>query len=82
MPTFYKKDTTDEKKSQPSRVRLTYWKPLLTLTFFYFFIACGIERIYQPMVKYFDYIHVFQVKTPFLYFHFGIRLTLMEFVDP
>ena len=71
MPIFYKEDTTAGKKSQPSRVRLTYWKPLLSLTFFYFFIACGIERIYQPMVKYFHYIHDFQVRTPLINFHFG-----------
>ena len=47
MPVFY--NETDE-KTEASKVRIHHWKPLLGVTFFYFFIACGIERIYQPMV--------------------------------
>ena len=50
MPVFY--NETDE-KTEASKVRIHHWKPLLGLTFFYFFIACGIERIYQPMVNFF-----------------------------
>lgn len=46
MPVFY--NETDE-KTEASKIRIHHWKPLLGLTFFYFFIACGIERIYQPM---------------------------------
>ena len=30
--------------------KIVHWKPLLVLTVFYYFISCGVERIYQPMV--------------------------------
>lgn len=48
MPVFYEEAaTSDEPGSQATRIQ--YWKPLLVLTFFYYVITCGIERIYQPM---------------------------------
>ena len=57
MPVFY--NETDE-KTEASKVRIHHWKPLLGLTFFYFFIACGIERIYQPMVIFFNECKLFK----------------------
>lgn len=43
MPQYYGEV---EARSAP---KIVYWKPLLVMTFFYYFITCGIERIYQPM---------------------------------
>ena len=55
MPQYYDNGNDDNKvksesneKSNLSNVAL--WKPLLVLTFFYYLITCGVERIYQPMV--------------------------------
>ena len=63
MPRFYKDPAIegdssseaeadqDASKTNTSATRVRYWIPLLFLTFFYYFISCGIERIYQPMVR-------------------------------
>jgi hypothetical protein len=55
MPQFYEltpisseEEANDDKRS--ARTRIHFWKPVLALTFFYYVITCGIERIYQPMV--------------------------------
>ena len=50
MPTFYEATETGE-TTESASVKVHYWKPLLCLTFLYFVITCGIERIYQPMVS-------------------------------
>ena len=41
----------DAPQTNVAAARVRYWVPLLFLTFFYYFISCGIERIYQPMVS-------------------------------
>jgi len=61
MPRFYQDPTTEvetdtETRADGSRLnssatRILHWRPLLVVTFAYYFISCGIERIYQPMVK-------------------------------
>ena len=50
MPRFYEEDEEGikvEKKEGHTDVK--YWKVLLFLVFLYYFVSCGIERIYQPM---------------------------------
>lgn len=49
MPVFYGGHSEDEDTS--SATKIEYWKPLLCLTFFYYVITCGIERIFQLMVS-------------------------------
>ena len=65
MPRFYKDPTIEGENSESgpeaetdlkqtgnvSTTRVRFWTPLLVLTFCYYFISCGIERIYQPMVS-------------------------------
>ena len=48
MPCYYEESLEDNFESGTNRIKL--WKPLLAITFFYYFFSCGIERIYQPMV--------------------------------
>ena len=40
----------DGKEEVATSKTIHHWRPLLLLTFFYYLISCGIERIYQPMV--------------------------------
>lgn len=47
MPCYYEESLEDNFESGTNRIKL--WKPLLAITFFYYFFSCGIERIYQPM---------------------------------
>ena len=47
MPVFYEVARTSEYQEQGPRV--SRWRGLLLLTFFFYVITCGIERIYQPM---------------------------------
>ena len=58
MPRHYENenDTTDDEANQnkDNVIRIHHWKPLLLFTYFYYVISCGIERIYQPMVKQFN----------------------------
>ena len=49
MPTSDQGTTNTETASRHLPTRT--WIPLLVLTFFYYAISCGIERIYQPMVN-------------------------------
>ena len=56
MPQYYEdgEEHDDDKENYSEKSRTTniaLWKPLLFLTFFYYLISCGIERIYQPMVN-------------------------------
>ena len=46
MPQYF--GLEESNRSQP---KIVHWKPLLILTVFYYFISCGVERIYQPMVS-------------------------------
>ena len=51
MPIYYgTTSTTEMSDTGVHHVKVHFWKPLLLLTFFYYVISCGIERIYQPMV--------------------------------
>ena len=51
MPVYYgTTSTTEMNETGNNDVKVHFWKPLLVLTFFYYVISCGIERIYQPMV--------------------------------
>lgn len=49
MPVFYDAAATNENEESSRQPKIHFWKPLLFLTFFYYVISCGIERIYQPM---------------------------------
>ena len=56
MPVYYgTTSTTEMNESANNDVKVHFWKPLLVLTFFYYVISCGIERIYQPMVIHFQF---------------------------
>ena len=48
MPRFYDSDDAVAGKDLPDK-DIKYWKLFLVVVFFYYFISCGIERIYQPM---------------------------------
>ena len=48
MPRFYEKDGDTPANEAPDK-DIKYWKLFLVVVFFYYFISCGIERIYQPM---------------------------------
>ena len=55
MPRYYEDDESntkddDHSNQNPTKTNIRLWKPLLVLTFFYYLITCGVERIYQPMV--------------------------------
>ena len=55
MPVYYgTTSTTEMNETGNNDVKVYFWKPLLVLTFFYYVISCGIERIYQPMVIHYD----------------------------
>jgi len=48
MPRYYDNDDSAKGKDLPDK-DIKYWKLFLAVVFFYYFISCGIERIYQPM---------------------------------
>ena len=48
MPRFYDGDEAETGKDLPEK-DIKYWKLFLAVVFFYYFISCGIERIFQPM---------------------------------
>ena len=51
MPRFYSDDEEETSKAEtPSadnKGEIKYWKTFMVLVFFYYFISCGVERIYQ-----------------------------------
>ena len=50
MPRFYEsEDGEDKNKTEVVEKDIKYWKIFLVVVFFYYFISCGVERIYQPM---------------------------------
>ena len=49
MPRFYESDGEGADKVQLPEKDIEYWKVFLLIVFFYYFISCGVERIYQPM---------------------------------
>ena len=56
MPEYYEEgeneaDVRKETSNEVKASNIAMWKPLLILTFFYYLITCGVERIYQPMVR-------------------------------
>ena len=52
MPRYYEHDQIEnDQDMNTNRREIRLWKPLLIVTFFYYFFSCGIERIYQPMVS-------------------------------
>ena len=52
MPRYYEHDPIENDQDlNTNRREIRLWKPLLIVTFFYYFFSCGIERIYQPMVS-------------------------------
>ena len=56
MPRYYEDDESNDQEvdhpiPNPTKTTIMLWKPLLVLTFFYYLITCGVERIYQPMVN-------------------------------
>ena len=54
MPRFYETvPGEDHEASQPSgpASKVLRWKAMLVGVFVYYMLSCGIERIYQPMVR-------------------------------
>ena len=56
MPQYYdygavNKEEKIESAEKSNAAKIALWRPLLVLTFFYYLITCGVERIYQPMVR-------------------------------
>ena len=50
MPRFYEDDEEQVKEeTKRERTDVKHWKILLCFVFVYYFVSCGIERIYQPM---------------------------------
>eukprot|EP00092_Neocalanus_flemingeri_P007291 GFUD01007873.1.p1 GENE.GFUD01007873.1~~GFUD01007873.1.p1 ORF type:complete len:462 (+),score=106.98 GFUD01007873.1:184-1569(+) len=49
MPRFYDSDEEAKEGKDLPEKDIKYWKLFLVVVFFYYFISCGIERIYQPM---------------------------------
>ena len=49
MPRFYEGDEENNKTEISTEKNIKYWKLFLVVVFFYYFISCGVERIYQPM---------------------------------
>ena len=52
MPRFYQTDEAEKSDvdvSDKQEKDIKYWKIFLVVVFFYYFISCGVERIYQPM---------------------------------
>ena len=51
MPRFYNDDEEETSKAEAattdSKGEIKYWKTFMVLVFFYYFISCGVERIYQ-----------------------------------
>ena len=50
MPRFYNDDEEETSKAETSidnKGEIKYWKTFMVLVFFYYFISCGVERIYQ-----------------------------------
>ena len=56
MPRFYNDDEEETSKAEtPSadnKGEIKYWKTFMVLVFFYYFISCGVERIYQVFTIY------------------------------
>ena len=48
MPRFYESEGVEKTEELPEK-DIKYWKLFLVVVFFYYFISCGVERIYQPM---------------------------------
>ena len=69
MPRFYETidgDNVDELNNKSSEPRVVHWKLMLVGTFIYYGFSCGIERIYQPMVKRSHFfLSFFLFRTPF-----------------
>lgn len=57
MPRFYNDDDDEEEKSKAEVANengeIKYWKTFMVLVFFYYFISCGVERIYQVLKQIF-----------------------------
>ena len=57
MPRFYNDDDDEEEKSKAEVTNengeIKYWKTFMVLVFFYYFISCGVERIYQVLKQIF-----------------------------
>ena len=50
MPRFYNDDEEETSKAEAAtdtKGEIKYWKLFMVLVFFYYFISCGVERIYQ-----------------------------------
>ena len=51
MPRFYNDDEEETSKAETASAdnkgEIKYWKIFMVLVFFYYFISCGVERIYQ-----------------------------------
>ena len=55
MPRFYNDDEEEEQGSKAEtesdgKGEIKYWKTFMVLVFFYYFISCGVERIYQVCI--------------------------------
>ena len=48
MPRFYDSEGVQKSEELPEK-DIKYWKLFLVVVFCYYFISCGVERIYQPM---------------------------------
>ena len=48
MPRFYEEEAEKTTEDKPEK-DIKYWKTFLMILFCYYFISCGVERIYQPM---------------------------------
>ena len=47
MPRYYEGGEGEEKEEEGRGVR--HWRLFLAVVFLYYFVSCGVERIYQPM---------------------------------
>ena len=54
MPRFYNDDEEETSKAETASAdnkgEIKYWKIFMVLVFFYYFISCGVERIYQVSI--------------------------------
>ena len=51
MPRYYEQDKQAELGAgQEAERSIPHWKPLLMVVFLYYFVSCGVERIFQSMV--------------------------------
>jgi len=51
MPRYYEEVADGEKAESHANRQVLHWRALVFLVGVYYFISCGIERIYQPMVS-------------------------------